>query len=59
MYFERRSGSEGWQENYKTLEDRKNCVCYKKPILRFQNEFFPFFFSSVFSSVFFIFHSHF
>ena len=24
MYAMRGSGSEGWQENYKTLEDRKN-----------------------------------
>ena len=28
MYVVRRSGSEGWQENYKTLEDRKSCGCY-------------------------------
>ena len=28
MYVVRRSGSVGWQENYKTLEDRKNCECY-------------------------------
>ena len=44
MYVVRRSGSEGWQENYKTLEGRKNCECYVKPILCFQNEVFPFFF---------------
>ena len=28
MYVVRRSGSESWQENYKTLEDRKICECY-------------------------------
>ena len=28
MYVVRRLGSQGWQENYQTLEDRKNCQCY-------------------------------
>ena len=61
MYIVRRSGSESWQENYKTLEDRKSCECYvsrkfKKPILKLS--FFLSFFS-LFFSVFIIFHSHF
>ena len=28
MYVVRRSGSDGWQENYKTLEDCKICEGY-------------------------------
>ena len=28
MYVARRSGSESWQENYETLEDRKRYECY-------------------------------
>ena len=28
MYVVRRSGSESWQENYKSLEDRNSCECY-------------------------------
>ena len=57
MYVVRRSGSEGWQENYKALEDRKNCANvmllrkFKKPISCFQNEFFSFLFLPFVSSM--------
>ena len=71
MYVVRRSGPESWQENYKSLEDRKICECYvskkiqefsrfrENSISRFQNEVFSFLFFLCVFSVFIIFHSHF
>ena len=53
-----RSGCESWQENYKTLQDRKSCECYLSKKIQetnFKMKFFPFFvFSRCFFSVFII-----
>ena len=51
-----RSGCESWQENYKTLQDRKSCECYLSKKIQetnFKMKFFPFFvFSICFFSVY-------
>ena len=51
MYVVCRSRSESWPENYKTLQDRKNCECYVSKKIQetnFKMKFFPFFVFSVF-----------
>ena len=58
MYVVRCSGSESWQENYKTLEDRKICECYVSKKIQETNfvfskwGFFLSFFSLCFFSVY-------
>ena len=58
MYVVRCSGPESWQENYKSLEDRKICECYVSKKIQETNfafskwSFFLSFFSLCFFSVY-------
>ena len=52
MYVTRRSGSESWQENYETLEDRKRYECYVSKKIQGTNFVFS---KLIFSFLFFLF----